>query len=193
VPARCVQGLQPLTAAGGRKKNCPGGYCAFLHSTSVHSKVQGTGASMGVGCLPVPTGTSLGESMTRFFPLDAPLPPGSAGPCLGSRAAPQRGDKARDRLKGGRQRLGYVRGCAGQPRVSLARTRRHGRRSQVRRTDRWGGNSPRLARHGSAWSRVQVRVTTANGCFMAQRPTDAASGLLGLDGLAAGTQGSTQS
>jgi len=26
----------------------------------------------------------------------------------------------------------------GQPRVSLARTRRHGRRSQVRRTDRWG-------------------------------------------------------
>jgi len=81
----------------------------------------------------------------------------------------------------------------GQPRVSLARTRRHRRRSQVRRTDRWGGNSPRLARHGSAWSRVQVRVTTANGCFMAQRPTDAASGLLGLDGLAAGTQGSTQS
>jgi hypothetical protein len=113
VPARCVQGLQPLTAAGGRKKNCPGGYCAFLHSTSVHSKVQGTGASMGVGCLPVPTGTSLGESMTRFFPLDAPLPPGSAGPCLGSRAAPQRGDKARDRLKGGRQRLGHVRGGAG--------------------------------------------------------------------------------
>jgi hypothetical protein len=38
--------------------------------------------------------------------------------------------------------------------------------------------SPRLARHGSRKEPGQVRVTTANGCFMAPRPTDAASGLL---------------
>ena len=193
MPARCVQGLQPLTAAGGRKKNCPGGYCAFLHSTSVHSKVQGTGASMGAGCLPVPTGTSLGESMTRCFPLDAPYHQGVRGHVLGRvphlRGATRHAIASRAVDNGS----GMYVAAQGQPRVSLARTRRHGRRSQVRGTDRWGGNSPRLARHGSAWSRVQVRVTTANGCFMAQRPTDAASGLLGLDGLAAGTQGSTQS
>ena len=40
--------------------------------------------------------------------------------------------------------------------------------------------SPRLARHGTRWSRWQVRVTTANGCFMALRPTDTASGLLAM-------------
>ena len=56
-----------------------------------------------------------------------------------------------------------------------------------------GEESPRLARLGSERSRLLVRVTTANGCFMAPRPTERRPACLRYVDLVAGTQGSMRS
>ena len=47
-----LPGLQPMTAAGGRKNFYPGECRAFLQGTPVHFKVHGTGISSDAGCRP---------------------------------------------------------------------------------------------------------------------------------------------
>jgi hypothetical protein len=44
---RCFQGLQPMTAAGGRKNDYPGECRAFPQGTPAHFEVRGTGISFG--------------------------------------------------------------------------------------------------------------------------------------------------
>lgn len=105
---RCFQGLQPLTAAGGRKNDYPGECRAFPQGTPAHFKVHGTGISSDADCHPGWPGV-VGLFIDPVLPAGrTPLPPGSAGPRLQPGAAPQRGDKAHGRLEGGRRRLGLV-------------------------------------------------------------------------------------
>ena len=180
---RRFQGFQPARAAGGLKNNYPGKCGAFLQGTPAHFKVQACAHLDGCGSPPVSTGIRLGSSVTRCFPLEEPpYHQGARGRRLGSGAAPQRGDKAHGRLKGGRRRLGYV--MRGSKAAHVAGERIGSAcdlEGSDERIDR-GRASPRLARHGSQKEPGQVRVTTANGCFMTPRPTDTASGLLVIDG-----------
>jgi hypothetical protein len=175
-----------VVIAGGRKKIYPGRCGAFPQGTPVHFEVQGWPHLDGRSSPPRLDWACWLFSDPVLPAGRTPLPPGSAGPRLWSCAAPQRGDRAHERLKGDRRRLGYVVHCLGA--AHSGASAHEGSACDLGGSDEridmewhhrvWRGTALELVEQ----SRRLVRVTTANGCFMASRPTDTASGLLVIEG-----------
>ena len=131
-------------ATGQRKNgNSPGRRRAFLRDAS--------GALHGARRTPPRWGAtatgisrmSLGScGVSRGSCLDGPLPPGAAGPALGSRGACSRHDNARDRHSGDGRRHGCNKGCLEQHN-RCGRSRRRHNMGASRRCDRTSDNARR--------------------------------------------------
>jgi hypothetical protein len=123
---------------------------------------------------------SLGFFSDPMLPVGrAPLPPGGTGPssrigCCASTGATKHTGASRAIDEGSGMSC-----VAARQRTSQASASAAPAASKGPMNGSMGEGLHRVLR-GTALgrSRGQVRVTTANGCFMAPRPTDAASGLL---------------
>lgn len=117
---RCFQGLQPMTAAGGRKNDYPGECRAFPQGTPRTSKCVAPASRSDAGCHPGDLG-SLGCSVTRCFPLEE-LP--TTGECGAASTAVYRASTGATRHTGASRAIdeGSGRSCAARgQRTSQAR------------------------------------------------------------------------